>query len=121
MHNHINKIRSNLLNEYIPCLPACMNFAKMSFYNHCRTELKDLLLQKGFEDYRAEQIFTFFYRKSLAERFIPKKLMEFIQNNFDTIPIGTIEKETVSGVDGTRKLLIELGSPKYKVESNSLI
>ena len=91
----------------------------MSFYNYCRTELKDLLKQKGFEDYRSDQLFTFFYRKSLAERFIPQKLIQFVRDNFDTEPVGKIEKETVSEVDRTRKLLIELGSPKYKVESNN--
>ena len=90
----------------------------MSFYNFCRTELKDLLKQKGFEDYRADQLFTLIYRKSLAERFIPQKLHQFVRDNLDTQLAGTIGKETVSSTDGTRKMLIELGSPKYKVESN---
>ena len=90
----------------------------MSFYNHCRTELKDLLKLKGFEDYRADQLFTLIYRKSLDARFIPKGLMEHFRENFDTQPAGKIERETLSAVDETRKLLIELGSPKYKVESN---
>lgn len=99
--------------QVILCYPCAL----MSFYNYCRTELKDLLKQKGFEDYRADQLFTLIYRKSLAERFIPQKLMQFVRENFDTLPTGTIERESVSEVDGTRKLLIELGSPKYKVES----
>lgn len=89
----------------------------MSFYNYSRCELKQLLLQQGFQDYRADQLFTFFYRKSLAERFLPKNLLQYVKDNFETKPVGSIVKENVSEVDGTRKLLIELDSPKYKVES----
>lgn len=88
-----------------------------SFYNVCRAELTELLQKNGFESYRSEQLFKLIYQNSMQERYIPQKLSTFLKDNFGTGPVGRIEKENVSMVDGTRKVLIELESPKYKVES----
>lgn len=93
----------------------------MSFYNHCRRELKDLLKDAGFESYRADQIFKMIYQKSLSEQYLPKSLLKHLNDNFSFEPVGKICKESVSQVDNTKMLLIELDSPKYKVESKLLI
>lgn len=90
----------------------------MSFYNLCRKELGELLQKNGFESYRSEQLFKFVYQNSLQERYIPARLLNFVKDNLERAPVGKVEKESISAVDGTRKLLIELESPKYKVESN---
>ncbi len=92
----------------------------MSFYNYCRKELTELLKSNGFEGYRADQLFKYVYQKSIQERYIPEKVMKYMNENLATGLSSTISKESVSVVDDTRKLLIELGSPKYKVESKKL-
>ena len=89
----------------------------MSFYNYCRNELKELLKGVGFEGYRADQLFKHVYQKSVQERYIPGNVLKYLKDNLSTEIVGKIDKESVSTVDNTRKLLIELGSPKYKVES----
>lgn len=93
----------------------------MSFYNHCRRELKELLKDAGFELYRADQIFKMVYQKSITEQFLPKPLLKHLKDNYTFEPVGKICKEDVSQVDNTRKYLIELDSPKYKVESKHLL
>lgn len=91
----------------------------MSFYNVCKRELGEILQKKGgFESYRASQLFRYIYQNSIQERYIPKPLLQFLSDNYVIGPIGRIGKESISKIDGTRKLLIELDSPKYKVESN---
>lgn len=89
----------------------------MSFYNYCRRELSELLKTNGFEGYRADQLFKYVYQKSIQERYIPEKVLKYLNENLSTEISSKISKESVSEVDDTRKLLIELGSPKYKVES----
>lgn len=91
----------------------------MSFYSLCRKELSELLQKNGFESYRATQLFNHFYQNSLQERYIPARLLAFIKDNFGREPVGRVEREDVSAVDGTRKLLIGLESPKYMVESKN--
>lgn len=92
----------------------------MSFFNHCRAELKDLLKGAGFESYRADQIFKMVYQKSITEKFLPKSLVNHLKESFSFETVGKICTESVSEIDNTRKLLIELNSPKFKVESNQL-
>lgn len=97
----------------------------MSFYNLCKSELADLLQKAGFERYRATQLFKCIYQKNktggaglTAESFLPEKLRQYIENNLQITPVGTVDQEHLSKLDGTRKCLIGLDSPKYKVESN---
>lgn len=89
----------------------------MAFYNYCRRELSEILIANGFGRYRADQLFKYVYQKSIQERFIPEKVLKHLNDNLSTEISSKISKESVSVVDDTRKLLIELGSPKYKVES----
>lgn len=90
----------------------------MSFYNYCRKELAELMKGAGFEGYRADQLFKYVYQKSIQERYIPSDVLKYFNENLRATVGNKIVKESVSAVDGTRKLLIECGSPKYKVESN---
>lgn len=91
----------------------------MSFYNFCRKELKELLKVAGFEGYRADQLFKYVYQKSIQERYIPENILKYMNDKFSAEIGSKIVKESVSATDSTRKLLIELGSPKYKVESKT--
>lgn len=92
----------------------------MTFYGYCRKELSELLKGAGFEGYRADQLFKYVYRKSIQERYIPRDVLKYLNENMGTGIGSKIVKESVSTTDNTRKLLIELDSPKYKVESKSV-
>ena len=89
-----------------------------SFYNLCRKELSELLQISGFESYRADQLFKNVYQNSfsLDDRYIPKSVLQFVKDNLTVSLAGRVEKDSLSKIDGTRKMLIELDSPKYKVE-----
>lgn len=79
-----------------------------------------MLKDAGYEAYRADQLFKMVYQKSLNEQYLPKTLLKHLEDNFSSEPVGKICKESVSQVDNTRKLLLELDTPKYKVESKLL-
>jgi adenine C2-methylase RlmN of 23S rRNA A2503 and tRNA A37 len=91
----------------------------MSFYNYCRKELTEVLKGAGFEGYRADQLFKYVYQKSIQERYIPGDVLKYMSDKLSTEVVSKIIKESISPADNTRKLLIELGSPKYKVESKT--
>ena len=107
-----------------------------SIYNFCRNELKEILIKAGFEGYRSDQVFKLIYKaRNISQlsqqvqdrgtagynynssKYLPKALKEFLATDLLDEVVGTIRGESVSRVDRTRKLLIELDSPKYKVES----
>lgn len=95
-----------------------------SIYNFCRKELKDVLVKAGFEAYRSDQVFQLIYKtktqiqdSQYTYKYLPKALKEFLGTELVDEIIGTIQKESVSRIDRTRKLLIELDGPKHKVES----
>jgi 23S rRNA (adenine2503-C2)-methyltransferase len=92
----------------------------MSFYNYCRKELTEVLKGAGFEGYRADQLFKYVYQKSIQERYIPGDVLKYMSDKLSTEVVSKIAKESISPADNTRKLLIELGSPKYKVESKTI-
>ena len=92
----------------------------MSFYNYCRNELKEHLKSVGFEGYRADQLYRMVFKNNqIHDKTIPMNVMKHFRENLSTQAIGSVLEEKVSNFDGTRKLLIQLDSPKYKVESKS--
>ena len=80
--------------------------------------MSELLQISGFESYRADQLFKNVYQNSfsLDDRYIPKSVLQFVKDNLTVSLAGRVEKDSLSKIDGTRKMLIELDSPKYKVE-----
>lgn len=92
----------------------------MSFYDYCRKELSQVLKEAGFERYRADQLFKLVYQKSIQERYVPGDVLKYVNEKLSTEIGNKIVKESVSPIDNTRKLLFELGSPKYKVESKNI-
>lgn len=81
--------------------------------------MSELIKGAGFEGYRADQLFKYVYQKSIQERYIPGELLRYLNEKIGTEIGSKIIKESVSTSDNTRKLLIELDSPKYKVESKT--
>lgn len=92
---------------------------KASFYNFCRRELAESVKNAGFEAYRADQLFKRIYKENAQDfnqRFIPKALQVHAESTFDLAICGHIKEESISKADKTVKHLVELDSPKYKVE-----
>lgn len=80
----------------------------MNFFDHCKRELGQVLVEAGFERFRAAQLFRKVYQNSFDEKYLPTALREFLKERFSTtIPATTIRNRT-SPFDGTTKSLIQL-------------
>lgn len=96
-----------------------MNRSIMNFFDHCKRELGQLLVEAGFERFRATQVFRKVYQNSFDEKYLPKKLTEFLSERLSTTLPATTIKSRTSPFDGTTKSLIQF-QDKSSVEGKMI-
>lgn len=83
---------------------------KNNFFDFSFDEFKQIIVENGFKEFNAKQVFDWVYKKFIFDfnkmTNIPKKLSEWLNNNFEIYLLK--EKIKLIAKDGTTKFLFEL-------------
>lgn len=92
-----------------------MTMKKQTIYNYSENELKDIVSEMGFAEFRSEQLIDGIYTNyatSFREiQTLPKELRSKLEHKFIIDPLQL--KEISTSQDGTRKLLFVLKDESY--------
>jgi 23S rRNA (adenine2503-C2)-methyltransferase len=98
----------------MPVLEKVQETAKLNFYNYSLKQLEQVLMGLGKEKFRAQQLFAWVYRRGITDfqqmTNLSKAFREEVEKTFE-FHLPKVVTNLLS-TDGTRKMLIDVGSGK---------